>query len=381
MLSIDLMQDDLSSFAGRGAAFVTFGETMLRDTPADMQRPEATRMVYLNLAGSEFSIATLLARFGIPTAYITRAPDNPYGWMLRDTARANGINAEYFVWAHKAEPIGRYIYEMGRTPRQGVVWYQRMYSAASRLGAGMVDWPKALDDCHLFHTSGITFGLAVHSGYECNYLRDAFLEAMAAKPAGCLVGMDFNYRSTLWSESECTAIMTPLIGDHADILVTSVYDMARHYGIRCGRYSAQQINDGEMGELHDDDLRAFGEEVTRRFNLRVVAVTLRQSESSEHHLWEAAAIDRDGQFFRSAVPREIYLADRIGGGDAWLGGFYYGLLTAGINAAGLEKGVVVGDAATRLKQTIMFDLPLITKAEVQALIQADALGANNLTVR
>ncbi|MBI5670514.1 MAG: sugar kinase [Chloroflexi bacterium] len=381
MLNIDLMQDDLSGFGGRGAAFVTFGETMLRDTPADLQRPEATRMVYLNLAGSEFSIATLLARLGIPTAYITRVPDNPYGWMLRDTARANGINVDHLVWAHKAEPIGRYIYETGRTPRQGVVWYQRMYSAASRLGAGMVDWAAALRDCRLLHTSGISFGLAVHSGYACNHLRNAFLEAVAAKPAGCLVGMDFNYRATLWSEDECTAIMTPLITDHADILVTSVYDMARHYGIACGRYTAQQINDGGMGDLHDDDLRAFGADVIRRFNLRAVAVTLRQSESSEHHLWEAAAIDREGHFFRSAVPREIYLVDRIGGGDAWVGGFYYGLLTAGITAEGLEKGVVVGDSATRLKQTIMFDLPLITKAEVQALIQADVLGANNLTVR
>lgn len=381
MLEFDLMQDDLSGFAGRGAAFVTFGETMLRDTPADMQRPEATRKVYLTLAGSEFSIATLLSRLGIPSAYITRVPDNPYGWMLRDTARANGVQVEHLVWAHKTEPIGRYIYEFGRTPRLGVVWYQRMYSSASRLGAGMVDWTAALRDCQLFHTSGITFGLAVHSGYPCNYLREAFLEAMSAKPAGCLVGMDFNYRSTLWSEDECTAIMTPLISEHADILVTSVYDMARHYGIACGRYTAQQINDGEMGDVHDDDLRAFGEEVTRRFQVRVVAVTLRQSESSEYHLWESAVMSRDGHFCRSAVPREIYLADRIGGGDAWVGGFYYGLLTAGINANGLAKGLLVGDAATRLKQTLMFDLPLITKAEVQALIQADVVGANNLTMR
>jgi 2-dehydro-3-deoxygluconokinase len=381
VLKIDITQDDLSSFVGRGAAFVTFGETMLRDSPADMQRPEMTRMVHLALAGSEFSIATLMARLGIPTAYITRVPDNPYGWMLRDSARGNSINVEHFVWAHKAEPIGRYIYELGRTPRQGVVWYQRMYSAASRLGAGMVDWATALQDCHLFHTSGINFGLASHSGYSRNYLRDAFLEAMAAKPADCLVGMDFNYRATLWSEAECTVIMTPLITDCADILITSVYDMARHYGIDCGRYTALQINDGEMGDLHDDDLRAFGETVTRRFNLRAVAVTLRQSESSEHHLWESAAIDRDGNLYRSAAPREIYVNDRIGGGDAWNSGFYYGLLTTGINAEGLEKGIVVGDAATRLKQTLMFDLPIITKAEVQALIQADALGGSNQTVR
>lgn len=381
MQSFDLMQDNMSAFDGRGAAFVTFGETMLRDTPADMQRPEATRMVYVNLAGSEFSIAVLLARLGIPTAYITRVPDNPYGWMLRDTARAQGIHTEHIVWAHKAEPIGRYLYESGRTPRQGVVWYQRMGSAASRLGGGMVDWAAALHGCRLFHTSGITFGLALHSGYERNYLRDAFLEAVAAKPLDCLIGMDFNYRATLWSEHDCTTTLTPLIGDHAAILITSVYDMARHYGIGCGRYSAQQINAGEMGDLHDDDLRAFGEAVIRRFDLQTVAVTLRQSESSEHHLWEAAAVGRDGQFFRSAVPREIYLTDRIGGGDAWVGGFYYGLLTAGLAAEGLAKGVRIGDAATRLKQTLMFDLPMITKAEIQALLQADERGAGSLTVR
>jgi 2-dehydro-3-deoxygluconokinase len=381
VLKFDITRDDLSSLAERGAVFVTFGETMIRDTPADMQRPETTRLVYITLAGSEFSIATLLARLDIPAAYITRVPDNPYGWMLRDTARANGVNVEHFVWASKAEPIGRYIYEAGRTPRLGVVWYQRMYSAASRLGAGMVDWQRALANCRLFHTSGINFGLAAHSGYAVNYLREAFIEAAAAKPPDCLIGMDFNYRATLWGEEECKAVITPLITDHVDVLITSIYDMARHYGIGCGRYTARQINEGDVEDIHDDDLRAFGEEVTKRFDLRVVAVTMRQSDSSERHWWESAAVSRDGEFFRSAAAREIYLSDRIGGGDAWASGFYYGLLTAGIGHEGLEKGVIVGDAATRLKQTIMFDLPLITKAEVQALIQADVLGSGNLTVR
>jgi hypothetical protein len=46
------------------------------------------------------------------------------------------------------------------------------------------------------------------------------------------------------------------------------------------------------------------------------------------------------------------------GGDTWNGGFYYGLLTAGFGLDGLRKGVLVGDAATQIKQTIMFDLPL-----------------------
>src|SRR4030042_6852137 len=98
-LRFNITKDDLSGFAGKGPAFVTFGETRGRDTPSDMQRLESTRQVYISLAGSELTLAMVLARFGIPAAYITRLPDNPYGWLGRDTARGQGVNTAYFVWA------------------------------------------------------------------------------------------------------------------------------------------------------------------------------------------------------------------------------------------------------------------------------------------
>ncbi len=380
-LHFNLTQDDLSGFAGKGPAFVTFGETMVRDTPADQQRPEATRLVHLSLAGSEFTLAVLLARFGVPSAYVTRVPANPYGWLLRDTARSQGVNTDYFVWAPRAEPIGRFIYEIGRTPRPDVGWYQRMHSAASRLGAGMVDWKAALRDCRLFHTSGITFGLARHSGYERNYLLDAFHEAMASRPADCLVGLDYNYRGTLWTKDQCAEVMTPLLVDHVDILITTIEDMAKIYGIGCGRYTAEQIDKGEFGELGDEDLRAFAAELIGRFRVKIVAVTIRYPDSFEQHRWESAVMGADGTFVRSAAVRPITLWDRLGGGDTWNGGFYYGLLTAGFGPEGMRKGLVVGDAATRLQQTLMFDLPIVSKAEVQSLIEADLKGGGKRTAR
>lgn len=370
----DITRDDLTQF--KSSAFVTFGETMLRETPADLMRPEMTREVHLSLGGTEYSIAVLMGRLGIPTSYITRIPDNPYGWMLRDTARANGVNTDHIVWASKAEPMGRYMYEPGRTPRPGVVWYQRMYSAASRLDRGMVDWASALRECRIFHTSGITFGLAAHSNYDKNYLLEAFNEAVQHKPESALVGIDFNYRSTLWSEDQCTSAMTPILEQHTDILVTSIYDMARHYGIGCGGYSAAQVMGGEASIISDDDLWSFGEMVIRRFQLRAVVITLRRLQSFDEHLWESAVITSDGKFARSQAARPITLQDRVGGGDAYVGGFYYGWLTGD-----LAKAIRVGDAAARLKQTLMFDLPIINKAEVQALIDADDAGKSTHTIR
>jgi 2-dehydro-3-deoxygluconokinase len=380
-LEYDVTKDDLSGFRSGSSVFVTLGETMLRDTPADLERPERARSVHLSLAGSELTLAVTLARFGIPSAYITRVPDNPYGWMLRNTARSQGLNTDFFVWAPKAEPIGRFIYEIGRTPRKNTGWYQRMYSAASRLAPGMVEWGSALEDCRLLHTSGITFGLATHSGYEENYLLECFEEALATKPEECLVGLDFNYRATLWNPEQCREVMTPLVTDHVDILITTIEDMAMIYGIGCGRYSAETIVKGDMGELGDSDLKAFTQEIGERFKTKIVAITIRYPDTFEQHRWESAVMDSQGHFFRSAAIRPIVLLDRLGGGDTWNGGFYYGLLTEGLNEGGMEKGLLVGDAATRIKQTLMFDLPILTKAEVQALMKADVVGGGKRTAR
>jgi 2-dehydro-3-deoxygluconokinase len=376
-----ITEDDLQAFAGKGAAFVTFGETMVRDTPADEERLERTRRVDLSLAGSELTLAIMLSRLGVPSSYITRVPDNPYGWMLRNVAREQGVGIEHFVWADKAEPMGRLLYELGRTPRRGAGWYQRKYSAASRLGSGMVNWQSALRDAQLFHTSGISFGLSTHSAYPRNYLLEAFEEAMAAIPPTCLVGMDYNYRGTLWSASQCEKVMTPLIIKHVDVLITTIEDMASIYGMDCGQVSAADIVKGDIGLLTDQDLQAFMRELIDRFNLQVAGVTIRYPDSHEQHRWESAAMDERGAFFRSAAVRPIVLKDRLGGGDTWNGGFCYGLLTAADRATALQKGVLVGDAATRLKQTLMYDLPIVTRQEIQALMKADAVGGGKRTAR
>jgi 2-dehydro-3-deoxygluconokinase len=379
--ALDILGDDLGSLSGPSPAFVAFGEVMVRDTPADGERPERTRLVHLSMAGSEYTLAIGLSRLGIASAYITRVPDNPYGHAVQNIAREHGVNTEHIVWAPRTDPIGRMIYEIGRTPRRDTGIYQRKYSAASRLDSGMVNWDSALRAAKLLHASGITFGLARHSGYDRNYCLEAFKEAVTARPADCLVGLDFNYRATLWSLREARDVMTPILTEHVDVLVTTIEDMAELYGIGCGQYTAKQITDGDIGPLEDDDLRSFADEVIQRFGTRIAAITIRYPDTFEQHRWESAAANADGAFFRSPAIRPITLWDRLGGGDTWNAGFYYGLLTAGLREIGITKGVLVGDAATRLKQTLMFDLPIIDKGEVAALIRSDVAGGGKRTSR
>ena len=376
----DITRDDLSKFSG-GNTFVTFGEVLLRDTPADGERPERTRLVHLSLAGSEYTLAIALCRLGIPSTFITRAPLNPYGKSIQNIAREHGIDTTHMVWTSSTELMGRFIYEIGRTPRRNIGVYQRKYSAASKLGFNMVDWNSALKNSQLFHTSGISFGLSKHSGYKRNYNLEAFEEAIEHKPSECLIGMDLNYRSTLWSPDEAKEVLTPIIKDYVDILITTIEDMAKLYDMNAGQYSAKQIVNGDIGLLTNEDIQTFAYQVKKKFNTKILGITIRYPDSFEQHRWESAAIDSQDSFFRSPAIKPITLLDRLGGGDTWNAGFYYGLMTSGFNREGVEKGVLTGDAATRIKQTLMFDLPIIEKTEIQSLLEADILGGGKRTVR
>jgi len=265
----DILEDDLGRLTGQGAAFVTLGEVMIRDTPADEERLERTRQVWLSLAGSEFTLAIMLCRLGVPSAYVTRLPDNPYGWMVRNTAREQGVSTDHIVWADRAEPIGRFLYELGRTPRAGAGWYQRKHSR--------------------------------------NYLSEAFQEALAAKPDTCQVGLDFNYRKTLWSPEQCRQVMTPLVTDHVDVLITTIEDMAKLYRMDCGTARADDIYRGNLGRMEDDDLQSFMRQLIERFDLQVAGLTIRYPDSHEQHRWESAAMDREGHFARSSYVHSIVL--------------------------------------------------------------------------
>jgi 2-dehydro-3-deoxygluconokinase len=157
--------------------------------------------------------------------------------------------------------------------------------------------------------------------------------------------------------------------------------MAKLYNVSCGQYSAKQIIDGDIGYIGDDDIRTFAWQVLQKFGVKTVAVTVRYPDTFEQHRWESAAMDADGNFFRSPAVKPITLLDRLGGGDTWNAGFYYGLITEEFSSRGVVKGVLVGDAATRLKQTLMFDLPIIDKSEVQALMKVDLVGGGRRTAR
>jgi 2-dehydro-3-deoxygluconokinase len=94
--------------------------------------------------------------------------------------------------------------------------------------------------------------------------------------------------------------------------------------------------------------------------VKVVATTLREVHSANRHSWGAVAWV-NGQTFVSPTT-ELDVLDRIGGGDGFAGGFFYGLLTG----ASEQDAVNWGWAHGALLTTFPGDVTMSTVAQVKA---------------
>ena len=353
--------------------FLSIGEVMIRDTPQDGERLERTRSVHLSTAGSEFSIAVGVSRLGNQSRFITRLPDNPYGRMIQNVAHEQSVDSSYFVWGQPTDLVGRYLYEVGVSPRAGVGIYQRKFSAASLLDSKSVDWKLALKDVKLFHTSGITLGLSFHSEYTKNYLLECVLNASSARGADALFGLDINYRGTLWSKEQMLPTVETVLrsGSGVQMLITSIEDCANFFDLGYGKLSPKDILAGVQYTFEPEPLRKLSEEFLSRYGLRCLCLTKRKIISSSLNTWMSAVV-LDGQGVISEKELQFKVVDRLGGGDAWASGLYTGILEEGLTMEGISKGLKLGDAAVCFQQTLMFDLPILNRKEVELLASGNA---------
>ena len=172
-LAYNITKDDLSHF-GPGPAFVTFGEVMVRDTPADMERPERTRLVHLSMAGSEYTLAMGLCRLGIPSVlHHPRARQSLRPRRAQHRPRAGRQHRPLRVGAQdRADRAAHLRDRANAAARHGHLPAHVLGRLQAGRGHGRL--AGGAEGRRLFHTSGITFGLAAHSKYERNYNYEAF---------------------------------------------------------------------------------------------------------------------------------------------------------------------------------------------------------------
>jgi len=102
--------------------------------------------------------------------------------------------------------------------------------------------------------------------------------------------------------------------------------------------------------------------VTRRFpNVSTIATTLREVHSTNRHSWSAVLWMNGKSWVAPTMELDVY--DRIGGGDGFAAGLFYGLLS-GKNP---DDCLRLGWAHGALVTTYPGDTTMATLPEVEAL--------------
>ena len=340
------------------AKVVTFGEIMLRLAPPSLERPFQSPAFVATFGGGEANVAVSTANYGIPSAFVTALPEDNF---LADSciAQLRGFGVDCGAIVRKPGRVGIYFLETGANQRPSKVLYDRAGSAIALSAPGDFDWDSILAGATWFHITGITPALT----QAC---ADLSLEAVrAAKAKGLTVSCDYNFRKKLWKYGKAAPEVMQEIVRNVDVGIANEEDCQKSLDV------AVADVDVEAGSLDVARYEQLARLMLERFpNLKMQAITLRESISASHNGWSACLFD--GQRFHLSSKYQItHIVDRVGGGDSFSGGLIGGLhLFPGSHAEALEFAV----AASCLKHSVSGDFNRFSAKEVLALMQGGGAG-------
>lgn len=337
---------------------VTLGEVMLRLKPPDFERFFQSPLLEATFGGGEANVALSLANFDLDVAFVTALPANDLADACLRFLRGYGVDVSHV--ARQGERMGIYFLEAGASQRASKVIYDRAGAAIAAATADDFEWKVIFQGAEWFHITGITPALSASAA-------DLSLAAVkAAKAHGLTVSCDYNYRKKLWNYGKSAPEVMRELVQHVDVGIANEEDCQRSLGLSIGDWQSAV----ESGELDTARYEALAEKVFAEFpNLRMQAITLRESYSASHNGWSACLYD--GSDFIVSRRYDIRpIVDRVGGGDSFAAGLIYGLHTKMPPAEALEFAV----AASCLKHSISGDVNLVTVDEVRRLAAGEASG-------
>jgi 2-dehydro-3-deoxygluconokinase len=335
---------------------VTMGEIMLRLSTPGFSRFVQAQEFDVNYGGGEANVAVALSNYGFDSYFISKLPGNEIGQAALNSLRKYGVKTDFIV--RGGDRIGIYFLETGASQRASKVIYDRTNSAVTTLANSEVDWEKVFNEVKWFHWTGITPALG-------KTMQESLKSAcIAARKMGATISADLNYRAKLWSTKEAQSVMVPLM-EYVDVCIANEEDAEKSLGFKAG------ISNVENAILDEKAYYELAIKLKDHFNFKAVAITLRESFSASRNGWSALLND-DKECKEPYRSRryEIEVVDRVGGGDSFASGLIYGLLTKNNTREALEFAV----AASCLKHTIPGDYNLVTKEEVEKLIQGSGSG-------
>jgi 2-dehydro-3-deoxygluconokinase len=336
---------------------VTFGEIMLRLATPEHQRFSQASSFIATFGGGEANVAVSLANYGIQTEFVTRLPQNDLGQSVIMDLKKHSVGTNHIVFG--GERLGIYFLETGAVSRASKVVYDRAHSAIADIKPGMINWVEVFRGAEWFHWTGITPAISQGAADVC-------LEAVKkARELGIKVSCDLNYRKNLWKYGKNAGEVMPELVKYCDVILGNEEDADKVFGIKPDK------GDVSAGKVESAEFESVCKKLKDKFpGASKIIITLRGSINADHNTWSGILYNGE-KFFSAPVYQITHIVDRVGGGDSFMGGLIYGLLTyPGDDGKALNFAV----AASCLKHTIHGDFNLVTVAEVEQLMKGDASG-------
>jgi 2-dehydro-3-deoxygluconokinase len=337
---------------------LSLGALVCRLDPGIIPFHKATNL-QVHVSGGEFNVAANLSDcFELNTSIATAMVKYRIGRLIQERVRAMGVRP-FYVWFERDGVQGPNMALVFSDRAYGVrgpeVDYNRAVEAAARLKPGDFNWEEIFSGgVRWFHSGGIFAALSETTS-------ELIIEVMKfAKSKGAVTSFDINYRARLWKfrggQEHAVKIMRRIV-ENVDVLVGNEADMQDGLGMKGPDVVKQSTLDPAV-------FVAMIGEVTKHYpNVKAVATTLREEHSTNDHSWSAVAWV-DGQFYHAPTCRlDVY--DRVGGGDGFASGFFYGLLTG----RSYEEAVKLGWAHGALLTTTPGDTTMVTLEQVENFIK------------
>ena len=334
---------------------LTFGEIMLRLKAPGQERFFQSPMLEATFGGGEANVAVSLANYGMDAAYMSVLPNNSIADECIKDLRKFGVDVSRVQ--RGPGRMGIYYLEGGANQLPSKVVYDREYSAIALAKPGDIDWESAFKGIDWFHITGITPAIS-ESAMELS------IESVKeAKARNITVSCDLNYRKNLWKYGKRAAEVMRELANYVDVAIANEEDVQKSLEITV------DVN-VESGELDRSKYKALGDKVLAKYpNMKMIAITLRESKSADANGWAACLNDRE-TFYESKRYMITDIVDRVGGGDSFGGGLIYGLNTYDNKQQALEYAV----AASCLKHSIIGDFNRVGVSDVEKLVGGDGTG-------
>ena len=332
---------------------ITFGEIMLRLAPEGYYRFVQTDKWGATFGGGEANVAVSLANYEIDSVFVTKLPTHEIGQAAVNALRRYGVDTSMIV--RGGDRIGIYFLEKGAAQRPSKVIYDRAGSSIAMSSNQDFDWETIFLNADWFHFTGITPALNDSVAAIC---KEA---CVVAKKMGIKISCDLNYRKKLWSKDKAGKIMGELC-QYVDICIANEEDAKDIFGIQA------VDTDIITGKISQEGYKEVAKQLVERFNFERVAITLRESISASDNIWSGMLYDGSNFYFSKKY--NIHIVDRVGGGDSFGAGF----ITAYLNDYSGQETIEFAVAASCLKHSVEGDFNIVSREEVQKLVDGDASG-------